>query len=272
MKYIKQFLIILLAMSFTACGSRDKDTLRVGTIAGPETELMEIAKKVAKEKHGLNVELVEFTDYIEPNTALNEGSIDANMFQHQPFLDQQIKDRHLDFIIVGKTFVYPMGVYSKKLKDLNQLQTNSIVAIPNDPSNEGRALLLLQKAGLIELSEAAGLYANPGNIINNPKRLNFKELDAAQLARSLDDVAIAVINTNYAIPAGLSPTKDAIFHEGSDSPYANIIVIRKESANDPRIKQLVDAIQSEEVKRAAIKIFKDQAIPAWQTRQSTGGS
>jgi D-methionine transport system substrate-binding protein len=125
-------------------------------------------------------------------------------------------------------------------------------------------LLLLQKAGVIKLSESAGLYATPANIINNPKGLNFKELDAAQLARSLPDVDIAIINTNYALSAGLSPTKNAIFREGNDSPYANIIVVREDEAHDPRIKQLVAAIQSPEVLKAAEKIFKDQAIPAWK--------
>lgn len=262
---IKNFLILITTLALTACGgSHDKNTFKVGTIAGPETQLMEVAKQVAKDKYGFNFEIVEFTDYVQPNNALMDGSIDANMFQHQPFLDQQIKDRHFKLTTVGKTFVYPMGVYSQKIKKIDALQEHALVAIPNDPSNEGRALLLLQKAGLIKLSESAGLYATPANIQNNPKQLNFKELDAAQLVRSLPDVAIAVINTNYAIPAGLSPTKDAIFHEDRASPYANIIVVREDEQNDPRVKQLVDSIQSDEVLKAAKKIFNDQAIPAWQ--------
>lgn len=263
LRIIKNIVLIGLVALLTACGSKDKNTLKVGVISGPETQIMEAAKEIAKKKYGLNLEIVEFTDYIEPNTALNDGSIDANMFQHVPFLDQQIKDRKLKLIAVGKTFLYPMGVYSKKIKDLQQIPLNGIVAIPNDPSNEGRALLLLQQAGLIKISEAAGLYAHPGNILSNPKHLNFKELDAAQLARSLPDVDIAVINTNYAIPAGLSPTKDAIFREGSESPYANVIVIREDEKNDPRINNLVAAIQSDEVKNAAKKIFNEEAIPAW---------
>ncbi|MHB1946912.1 MAG: MetQ/NlpA family ABC transporter substrate-binding protein [Gammaproteobacteria bacterium] len=265
LRHIKNVLVILSALILSACGeTQDKNTLKIGTISGPETQLMEVAKQVAKDKYGLNIKIVEFTDYVQPNNALSDGSIDANMFQHQPYLDQQMKDRHFSLITVGKTFVYPMGVYSHKIKKLQALPTQAIVAIPNDPSNEGRALLLLQKAGIIKLKKTAGLYATPTDIESNPKQLNFKELDAAQLARSLPDVAIAVINTNYAIPAGLSPTKDAIFHEDHDSPYANIIVVRTDEKNDPRIKQLVASIQSEEVLKAAKEIFNDQAIPAWQ--------
>lgn len=247
----------------TGCHSSDKNTLIVGTIAGPESELMHTAQQVAKERYGLDIKLIEFSDYVEPNAALSDSSIDANMFQHQPYLDQQMKDKHYDFIAIGKTFVYPMGIYSTKLKKLDQLPSHATVAIPNDPSNEGRALLLLQKAGLIQLQPAAGLYATPSNITQNPKQLTFKELDAAQLARSLPDVDLAIINTNYAIPAGLSPTKDAIFLEGKDSPYANLIVIRKNEINDPRMKQLVSAFQSDIVLKAAQKIFNNQAIPAW---------
>lgn len=261
--FVKKFTLLLCVLGLTACQSHDKNEIKVGTISGPETQLMDVAKQVAKDKYGLNVKIIEFSDYIQPNTALNDGSIDANMFQHQPFLDKQIKDRRYKLVAIGKTFVFPMGVYSKKIKELNALPNGGSVAIPNDPSNEGRALLLLQKSGLIQLKSGAGLYATPLDIQENTKHLQFKELDAAQLSRSLADVDIAVINTNFAIPAGLSPTKDAILHEGSDSPYANIIVIREDEQNDPRIKQLVEAIQSSEVLEAAKTIFNGQAIPAW---------
>ncbi|EKD72394.1 MAG: hypothetical protein ACD_45C00684G0002 [uncultured bacterium] len=253
------FCIFLLA----ACNAEDRNVLKVGTIAGPETELMEIAKQVAADNYGLKIKVIEFTDYIQPNAALNDGSIDANMFQHQPYLDQQIKDRHYNLISIGKTFVYPMGVYSAQFKNIHEIPAGAVIAIPNDPSNEGRALLLLQEAHLIKLKTTAGLFATSVDIERNPKQLIFKELDAAQLSRSLPDVAAAVINTNYAVPAGLSPTKDAIFHEGPDSPYANIIVIRKDEQNDPRMQQLVAAVQSEDVLKAAKKIFHDQALPAW---------
>ena len=259
------FKILILGFGFllSACQSDDKNTLKVGTIAGPESELMETAKQVAKNDYGLNIKIIEFTDYLQPNAALNDGSIDANMIQHQPYLDQQIKDKHYQLVAVGKTFVFPMGIYSNKTKHIDALKNGSLVAIPNDPSNEGRALLLLEKANLIKLNKKAGLYATPQDIIENPKKLKFKELDASQVSRSLPDVDIAVINTNFAIPAGLIPSKDAVFLEDKHSLYANIIVIRQDEINDPRIKQLVAAIQSDTVLKEAQKLFKDQAIKAW---------
>lgn len=264
MRHIFKMIILTLGIILlNACQPQDKNVLKVGTIAGPDSELMETAKAVAKKDFGLDIKIIEFTDYNQPNTALNDGSIDANMFQHQPYLDQQIKDKHYKLITIGKTFVFPMGIYSSKIKNLDQLKAGNIVAIPNDPSNEGRALLLLQKAHLIKLNKDAGLYATPHNIIENPKQLKFKELEAAQIARSLPDVEIGIINTNYAIPAGFTPSKDAIFLEDKDSPYANIIVIRQDEINDPRMKQLVAAIQSEAVLKVAQKLFKDQAIKAW---------
>lgn len=263
MRFLTKIIFLFCLFTLVSC-TEDKNTLKVGTISGPETQLMEVAKNVAKNKYNLNIKIVEFTDYIEPNSALNDGSIDANMFQHEPYLDQQIKDRKFNIISIAKTFVYPMGVYSKKIKSIKELRDGALVAVPNDPSNEGRALILLQKAGMIRLKETANLDATPLEIQDNPKKLVFKELDAAQLSRSLDDVDIAVINTNYAIPAGLKPTQDALLREGPDSLYANIVATRKDNANDPRINQLVEALHSPEVLKAAKTIFNGQAIPAWQ--------
>jgi D-methionine transport system substrate-binding protein len=262
---IKKIGLLACTVLLTACGSHDnKDEIKVGTIAGPDSQLMEVAKQVAKSKYGLDIKIVEFTDYVEPNTALNDGSINANMFQHQPYLNKQNQDRHYHLVAVGKTFVFPMGIYSKKFTSMDSIPQGALVAIPNDPSNEGRALLLLQKAKLITLQDPTDLYATPSNIKDNPKGLQFKELDAAQLSRALADVELAVINSNYAIPAGLSPSKDAMMLEDSYSPYANIIVVRVADSNDPRIKELVSAIQSPEVLKAAKEIFNGQAIPAWQ--------
>lgn len=261
--FIKKILLTASVILLTACQAEDKNTLKIGAISGPETELLENAQEYAKNKFNLNIKIIEFTDYLQPNAALNDGSLDANMFQHQPFLDQQIKDKHYDLISIGKTFVYPMGIYSDKLKKLQDLPKGSLVAIPNDTSNEGRALLLLEKAKLIKLNKKAGLFATPKDIIDNPKQLSFTELDASQLTRSLPDVTIAAINTNYAVAAGFSPVKDALFLEDKNSPYANIIVIRKDSVNDPRMKQLVESLQSDTVRDAAKRIFNNQAIPAW---------
>lgn len=261
-------IIIFLSILLLSCSTEDKSSLKVGTISGPETELMEVAKKIAKEQYHLNIEIIEFSDYQQPNVALNEGSIDANMTQHQPFLEQQMKDHHYSFIVVGKTFVFPMGIYSKKIKNLNEIKEGATVAIPNDPSNEARALLLLQQAGLIKLQNNSGIYATPKEIADNPKKLHIEELDCAQLPRVLPDVDIAVINTNYAIPAGLSPSTDAIFHENKDSPYANVIVTRADEVNDPRIKELVKSVQSNAVLEKAKIIFKGQAIAAWVVNKS----
>lgn len=259
----KKIIIIILCVLIIACQEHDKNTLKVGTIAGPETDLLQTAKAVAKKQFGLNIEIIEFTDYSQPNAALNDGSIDANVFQHQPFLDQEIHDKGYALISIGKTFIYPMGIYSTKVKAISALRNGAIVAIPNDVTNEARALLLLQKANLIKLNNKAGIYATLQDIVENPRQLQIKELDSAQIVRSLPDVDIGIINTNFALPAGLSPKKDAIFLESKHSPYANIIVIRQNAKDDPRMKQLVASFQSQAVLKMADKIFKNEAIAAW---------
>lgn len=261
-------------IALTGChpSSEAANEIKVGTISGPETQLMEVAKEVALKQYGLNVDIVEFSDYNMPNAALNDGSIDANMFQHQPYLDQVNKDKKYNLVAVGKTFIYPMGIYSNKLLTINDVKLNDEIAIPNDPSNEARALLLLQKAGLLTLKPGAGATATPLDIANNPKQLKIIEMDAAQLPRVLPDVSLAVINTNYAIPAGLIPrpaqgsahtTQDAIFVEGSDSLYANLVVVRADEKDKPQFQELVQALHSPQVLQAAQNIFQGQALPAW---------
>lgn len=262
-KYFIYGLAVLTALSLSACKPQKSKTIKVGTIDGPETQLVEVASQVAQEKYGLSVQIVTFSDYNTPNTALNDGSIDANAFQTVPFLDDQVKSRGYQFAVVGKTFIYPVGIYSQKIKDITQVPNNAKVAIPNDPSNEARALLLLEKAQLIRLKPGAGVKATKLDIVANPKHLQIIELEAPQLPRSLSDVDLAVINTNYAVAAGLSPLKDAIFHEDANSPYANIVVVRAADAKDPRFQQLVDALHSDEVKQEAKKLFGDGAIPAF---------
>lgn len=264
---MKKIVICVLAFlsvfSLTACKPEKPSTVKVGTIDGPETQLMDAAKQVAQKKYGLVVEIVPFSDYNTPNAALNDGSLDANAFQTVPFLDAQSKQYGYQFAVAGKTFVYPVGIYSQKIKDIAQVPDNAKVAVPNDPSNEARALLLLQKAKLITLKPEATVNATKLDIVENPKHLQIVELEAPQLPRSLADVDLAVINTNFAVGAGLSPIKDAIFHEDGDSPYANIIVVRAKDVNDPRIQQLVKSFQSDEVKQEAKKVFGDGAIPAF---------
>ena len=265
---IKKWITILCIgtiLSLSACHKENNGpTIKVGTIAGPETELMETAKKVAAEKYGLNIKIVPFSDYTMPNEAVADKSIDANMFQTQPYLDAAMKARHYQLVVVGKTFVYPMGLYSKKISHLSQLKEGATVALPNDPSNQARGLLLLEKSGLIQLKPGAGTQATVNDIISNPRKLKFKELDAAQIPRALADVDLAAINTNYAMIANLSPMRDALFRENADSPYANLVVVLKGNENDTRVKELVESLNSDAVAKKAEELFGDQAIPAWK--------
>ncbi len=255
---------IILFTSLVGCSRHEgKHMVVVGTIAGPETQLMQTAKQVAKQKYDLDVKIVTFSDYNTPNAALASGDLDANAFQDLPFLQAQVKARGYKIVAVGNTFLYPMGLYSKKIKSLDALNKGAKIAIPNDPSNEARALTLLQKAGLIKLKPNAGVNATPQAIVSNPKQLQFVELDAAQLPRALNDVAVAAINTNYAIPAGLSPAKDALFHESKDSIYMNIIAAQAKDKAEPKITDLVKAYQSPEVAAKAKQLFGSAAIKGW---------
>lgn len=256
-------ILTLLTLCFTllGCHQPSPNTLNVGTIAGPETELVQVAKEVAHERYGLTINIIEFSDYNLPNEALQDGSLDANVYQHLPYLQAAVKARGYNLEAIGKTFIYPTGIYSKTIESLKQLPDHALIALPNDPSNEARALLLLQKAGLITLKPTQ--TASLQDIATNPKQLQFKELDAAQLPRVLPDVAAAVINTSFAIPAGLTPTRDALFMEDKDSPYANLIVIRRDSDKKEQLALLVKALNSEEVKHKAEQLFGDSAISAW---------
>ena len=255
------------AVALAGCDQKEKDPnhIKVGVIVGAEQQVAEVAQKVAKEKYGLDVELVTFNDYVLPNEALSKGDIDANAFQHKPYLDQQIKDRGYKLVPVGNTFVYPIAGYSKKIKSLDELQEGAQIAIPNDPTNLGRTLLLLQKVGLIKLKEGVGLLPTSLDIVENPKKLKIVELEAPQLPRSLDDeqIALAVINTTYASQIGLTPAKDGIFVEDKDSPYVNLIVAREDNKDAENVKKFVQAYQSDEVNDAANKIFNGGAVKGW---------
>lgn len=237
--------------------------IRVGTIAGPETDIMEVIKQVAMSEHQLKLEIVTFNDFMTPNIALEDGSIDANAYQHQPYLEEAIKARGFKFTSIGQTFVYPVAGYSTKITRSEDIPEKAKIAIPNDPTNEGRALLLLERQGLIKLKEGVGLTALPSDIVFNPKRIEIIEIEAAQLPRILEDVDLAIINTVFAANANLSPSKDSLFAEGSDSPYANIIAIREQDKNSDWAQKLLKAANSPQVAEAAIKVFSGNAIPAW---------
>ena len=253
--------ILALLLTLVACNKPSPNTLTVGTISGPETELVEVAQKIALDRYGITVKIIQFNDYNLPNEALQDGSLDANVYQHLPYLMAASKAHGYDLEAIGKTFIYPTGIYSSKIKSLRKLPNNATIALPNDPSNELRALILLQKAGLITLKNTH--QASLQDIASNPKKLRFKELDAAQLPRILADVDAAVINTTFAIPAGLRPSRDALFIEGKDSPYANLIVIRRNSDKKEQLNKLVKALNAKEVKKRANELFGDAAIAAW---------
>ncbi|WP_133138950.1 MetQ/NlpA family ABC transporter substrate-binding protein [Legionella genomosp. 1] len=255
--------IIFLSLSLLACSKPSPNTLIIGTISGPETDLVEAAKEVALTKYDLAVKIVEFNDYNLPNEALQDGSIDANVYQHLPYLKASMKAHGYTLEPIGKTFVYPTGIYSSKHKAISEIGDNAIIAIPNDPSNEERALLLMQKAGLIQLKKD-DTTMTVADISENPKHLQIKEMDAGQLPRVLDDVDAAIINTTFAIPAGLDPLKDAIFVEDKNSPYANLIVINQNSEKKVQLEEFVKAFQSPQVKAKAKELFGDAAIPAWE--------
>lgn len=264
MQYIKYFLISLFAILSACDQPRDDNEIYIGTIAGPESELVEVAKDIALQKYGLKIKIIEFEDYTIPNIALSDGSIDANMFQHLPYLELAIKYKGFNLVSIGETFVYPMGVYSGKHESISDLPQGAKITIPIDPSNGARALRLLAKAKLITIEDVDDMQLSPKSILSNPRGLKIIELDAAQLPRTLNEVDASVINTNFAIPAGLTPSKHAIFVETKDSPYANIVVVRAQDKDQLKFSQLMDALHSQAVIEKAQDLFQGQAIPAWQ--------
>ena len=209
---------------------------------------------------GITLEVKEFTDYVTPNDAVEYGEIDANYFQHIPYLESFNTEHGYHLVNAGGIHVEPIALYSSKYSSLSDIPNGAVIAIPNDPTNEGRALLLLQSAGLIKLKDNAGLEAIPLDIVENPKNLKFSEIEAATLPRILSDVDAAVINGNYAIPAGLVATRDGLFVEGADSPYVNVIAVKAGNENNPAVKALVEALKSDEVKAYVAEHYKNGEV------------
>jgi D-methionine transport system substrate-binding protein len=236
--------------------------LRIGVTAGPHAQVMEKVREIAG-RDGLAIRIIEFQDYIQPNAALAAGDLDANSYQHQPFLDQQVRDRRLALVSAGKTLIFPMGIYSKRHRRVADIPAGGRVAIPNDPTNGGRALVLLATNGAFKLREGADFRATVADVTENPKRLRIVELEAAQLPRALDEVEVATINTNFAIPAGLNPVRDAIALESSESPYANLIAVRSQDQNAAWVRRLVAAYQTQEVKDFVTATFQGAVVPAF---------
>jgi len=256
-------LVLGTALATTLPAAAADQTIKVGVMSGAEEEVAEVVKKVAATK-GLNVQLVPFSDYALVNEALARGDLDANAFQHKPYLDAQIAARGYKIVPVGFTFVQPIGLYSKKLKAVADLPKGAKIGLPNDPSNGGRALNLLAAQGLIKLKDGKGLSPSLLDIAENPKGLVFSELDAAQLPRALPDLDAAVINTDHAINGGLDIRKDTIAVEAREgNPYANFIAARQGEENRPEIKTFVASYQSPEVAAFLDTRFKGAIIPAW---------
>lgn len=237
-------------------------TLRVGVVSGPEETLAVVAKEVAKTKH-LDIQLVDFDDYNIPNEALVGKDIDANAFQTVPFMNAQVQARGYKLSVLGKTWAEPLGFYSHKIKDIKTLPDQAKIAIPNDPSNQGRALNLLAKYKLIGLQKNAPALPRLSDVADNPHHYQLIDLDAAQLSRSLDDVTMAAVNTNFVIPAGIDPKSALIKEDHKNSPYDNILVIRQGDENRPEMKILLESFQSDAVKKAMEEKFHGAIVPAW---------
>ncbi len=240
----------------------EKKEIAIGVTAGPHAEVMEEVAKEAQ-KQGITLKVVEFNDYVQPNKALADGDLDMNSMQHQPYLDNVVSNQNLKLTSIGKTIILPMAVYSHKYKNMSEIADGATVAIPNDPTNGGRGLLLLQQVGLIRLKNGTSVDATVPDVVDNPKHLRFIELDAAQIPRSLDDADLACVNTNYAIPAGLNPQKDSLLVEDKDSPYANVMVVREEDKDNPTYQQVLAIYQSEPIKKFINEHFQGSILPAF---------
>jgi len=269
---MKKILVVLLSIfaifSLVGCkdsskssqGNAEKKEIVVGATPVPHKEILEKVRPIL-EKEGYKLKIVEFTDYVTPNTALQEGELDANFFQHVPYLKKLNEEKKLDLDYTVKVHIEPMGLYSKKIKSLKDIKKGAVIAIPNDATNGARALRVLEAAGIIKLK--AGELTSKLDIIENPKEVKIQELDAPQLPRVIGEVDGAVINTNFAIEANLNPIKNAIAIEAKDSPYANILAIRKQDKDKAYIKALSKALNSEEIKKFIEEKYNGNIIPAF---------
>lgn len=259
---MKKLFAAVAAFAALSTAANAAETLSVAATAVPHAEILEFVKPTLA-KEGVDLKVKVFTDYIQPNVQVAEKRLDANFFQHQPYLDVFNKDKGTNLISVAGVHLEPLGAYSSKFKTLEEIPSGANVVIPNDATNGGRALLLLQKAGLIKLKDAANILSTPKDIAENPKGLKFRELEAATLPRVLTQVDLALINTNYALEAKLNPEKDALVIEGSDSPYVNILVARPDNKDSDAVKKLVAALHSPEVKQFIVEKYKGAVIPAF---------
>ena len=275
---MKKILSLLLATALflVACGNKNETKGAAGSQGGaagktkklivgatpiPHAELLDLVKEDLK-KEGIDLEVVKFNDYVQPNKALADKSIDANFFQHVPYMDDFGKKNNIGLSAVGNIHLEPMALYSKKVKSINDLKNGDTLIIPNDPTNGGRALILLDKAGIIKLKDNTKLDSTPADIVQNPKNIKIETLSNEQIAPRLSEVAGAIINSNFAIDAGVTKN-EIILIEGKDSPYVNIVTVLKGNENDERVKKLVKALQSEKIKKYIEEKYEGRVIPAF---------
>ena len=270
---------LILTLSLTACGGKEEaaptetpsetpaetpvqetTVLNVAASSTPHAVILEqVVDDLAEQ--GIDLQIHEYGDYIVPNTAVEEGEEDANYFQHIPYLESFNANEGTHLVSVGGVHIEPMGVYAGKTATLEELADGAVIAVPNDPTNEGRALLLLESLGLIKLQDSSNLEATPNDIIENPKNLAFKELEAAMIPNTVEEVDLSVINVNYALEAGFNPAADALAIESADSPYVNIVAVREGNEDSPEIRALVKALQSEEISKFIIESFDGAVVP-----------
>ena len=282
-KLLTLALALVLCLSLAACGGSKKETsaetetpaeteapaetteatvLNVAASATPHAEILEECVPILAQQ-GIDLQIHEYGDYVVPNTAVEEGEEDANYFQHIPYLESFNEKEGTHLVSVGGIHIEPMGVYAGKTASLEELPDGAEIAIPNDPTNEGRALLLLEAQGLIKLADSSNLEATPNDIVENPKNLTFKELEAAMIPNAVDEVDLSVINVNYALEAGFNPTEDALAIEDADSPYVNIVAVKEGNENNPAILALVDALQSDAVRDFINETYGGAVVPAF---------
>lgn len=265
MKLLLPTLAVALSLLLAGCagsGDHDENTLIVAATAVPHAEILKQVKPLLA-KEGVDLQIKVFADYVQPNTQVAEKNIDLNYFQTKPYLEAFNRERGTNLVIVAGVHIEPFGAYSHKYRSVDQLPDGASVTIPNDPSNNSRALLLLAKHGLITLKDPTDEMATLKDITANPKHLKFRELEAAMLPRTLDEVDLALINTNYALAAGLNPTKDALLIESKDSPYVNYLVGRPDNQNDPRVQKLAKALTSQETRAFIEQKYHGAVLPAF---------
>lgn len=283
-KIFATLLALTLALSLTACGSKSDDsakadttddaqteqpaepqetvTLNVAASPTPHAEILKQCVPILAEQ-GIDLQIHEYSDYVVPNTAVEDGDEDANYFQHVPYLDDFNTTRGTHLVSVTGVHIEPMGIYAGRVESLEDLPDGAVIGIPNDPTNEGRALLLLEAQGLITLDDSSNLSATPNNIVDNPKNLQFEEIEAQTLPSSRPDLDLAVINSNYALGAGLNPTTDALAIESSDSPYVNVLVVKEGNEDNAAVQALVEALHSDTIRDFITEEFDGAVVPAF---------